>query len=398
MLAGAAARFVLSLREALPNMTDYRVYFLPYAKQAWSGIVPYKILVIGDGTHFASPLDGSNYPPTFLFLMWPWTVLPDLAGRLIWTAGEIACLGAIVWVVARSLEGFTRTQLMLAASLVLLFPPVRDTVNEGQVSILIGALIVVAVGAAERGRGGWGGILLGLAVAIKLTPILLLPYFAWRRQWSLVVAAAATSIAVVALTFAVGWGSYWGPFVSVLQQISQGTANVLNQSLNGVLLRAGDAGLSGYPIPSPPPLIRAVLLLAQALLAMAMALFVLGGRLERGEQAWANIAVLLLALPLAQPFAWPHHFAQATVILPVVVALGARRRLPSPALAACAAAYLAVLLLGFPLFAAARVATARQLMLNPVASLGASLQFYAVVTTCMALAWLRPQAQREAPP
>jgi hypothetical protein len=398
VLAGAGVRFLLSLREALPNMTDYRVYFLPYATRAWNGFVPYKILVVGDGSHFASPLDGSNYPPTFLFLMWPWTVLPDLAGRLLWIAGEVACLGVMMWVVARSLGGFTRTQLMLAGALVMLFPPVRDTVNEGQVSILLGALVVLAVGAAESGRGGWGGIPLGIAVGIKLTPVLLLPYFAWRRQWSLVVVTAATSAALVALTLVAGWGAYWTPFVAVLQQISQGTANVLNQSLNGVLLRAYDAGLSGYPIPTPPLAFRVALLLAQVLLATAMALFVLGGRIERREQTWVNVAVIMLALPLAQPFAWPHHFAQATVMLPVVVALGARGRLPAAALAACAVAYLAVLLLGFPLFAQARGLTGRQLMTNPAASLGASLQFYAVVVTCVAMLWLRPPPQREAPP
>ncbi|MDQ6748205.1 MAG: DUF2029 domain-containing protein, partial [Candidatus Dormibacteraeota bacterium] len=184
LAAGAAVRFLLSLLEALPNMSDFRVYFLPYAVKAWHGIGPYKTLAVVDGSHFASPLDGSNYPPTFLFLMWPWTIFPDLPGRLLWMGGEVACLLIIISVVTRSLGGFTRTQVMLALALVMVFPPLRDSLNEGQVSLLLGALVVVAVGLAEAGRGGRAGVLVGIAVGIKLTPLLLLPYFAWRRQWA----------------------------------------------------------------------------------------------------------------------------------------------------------------------------------------------------------------------
>src|SRR5581483_7373258 len=42
-----------------------------------------------------------------------------------------------------------------------------------------------------RGRDFWAGLLLGLAVACKVTPALFLPYFLWKRAWRALAGAAA---------------------------------------------------------------------------------------------------------------------------------------------------------------------------------------------------------------
>jgi hypothetical protein len=396
VLAGAAVRFSVSLLEAFANMSDFRVVMIPNALLAWHGVNPYHDIPLSPSGVFAGPLQGSVYTPTFLMLMWPWTVLPDVVSRLAWMVGEIACLGAVALVAGRSLGGLTRTQWLLCAALLMLFPPVRDNLNEGQVGILLGLLVVLTVAAMEGGRPRFAGVFLGIAVAVKLTPILLLPYFAWRRQWALVASSLVAAGVLFLLTLVIGWGGYWPLFIHSLGEIGQGTAHVLNQSLNGVLLRAYDARTNGYPIPPPSLAVRAVLLLAQALVVLALAAFVLGGRLPRREQVWADAAILLLALPLLQPFAWPHHFAQAAVVIPVAVVLGARARLAPGAIAVSALAYLAVLLFAFPLFVAARhdltgVAVAD----DPLLSAGASLLFYAVVATCMAWTWIRGCDQAE---
>lgn len=379
LLAGATVRLGLSLVEAFANMSDFRIVFIPNAVLAWHGVNPYRDIPLGAQGTFSGPLAGSVYTPTFLMLMWPWTWLPDAAGRITWILGELASLAGILVLVARGLGGMTRAQLMLGMALMMVFPPVRDSFNEGQVSLLLGFLVVAALFAAERGNPRLAGLCLGLAVAIKITPVLLVPYFLWRRRWGAAIYAGVVLALTIAATFALGWGAYWGPFVRAVGEVGQGTANLLNQSLNGVILRAYDPRLNGYPIAPPPPLPRALVAVASLLLLTALLAHLRRRRLPTREQPWADIALLLLALPLIQPFAWPHHFAQAAVFCPVAVALVARRRLPASAAVVLAAAYLALLLFSFPLYRQAVSLPPAELAGNPGPLLGGSLLFFAVV-------------------
>jgi hypothetical protein len=392
LAAGGAARLGLSLVGAFANMTDFRLVFVPTARLAWQGINPYHHIPVAASGTFAGPMAGSVVTPTFLFLMWPWTWLPDATGRLVWMAGELACLVAILVMVARGLGGMTRAQLMMGAALMMVFVPVSDSFNEGQVSILLGTLAVAAVFALQRGHPRVAGVCLGLGVAIKLTPALLLPYFAWRRQWSSLLAATLTSLAAVGATMAVGWGSYWLPFVRAIGEVGQGTANLLNQSLNGAILRGVDARLNGIPIGPPPPSARVLIGMASLLVVGGLAAHLAAGRLPPRAQPWSDISILLLGLPLVQPFAWPHHFAQAVVACPVAVALVARGWLPRWVGAVLAACYLAVLFLSYDLFRAASAVNPDQLQANPALLLGGSLLALATVVGCAAWTFARPPA------
>jgi hypothetical protein len=91
----------------------------------------------------------------------------------------------------------------------------------------------------------------------------LLAYFVYRRDWRLCLTAAVTTTVLSAVTLVWGWASYWPTFISGVVGASNGTANVLNQSLNGVLLRALHPGLNGLPIASPGVAFRAVWLVGQ---------------------------------------------------------------------------------------------------------------------------------------
>jgi hypothetical protein len=79
--------------------------------------------------------------------------------------------------------------------------------------LLVAALAVGAV-ALRRGRPGWSGVLLGLAVLLKLWPLVLvaalLPGRAWRR-WA-VAAGGTLALGVVAEALVVGRASLLAPF------------------------------------------------------------------------------------------------------------------------------------------------------------------------------------------
>lgn len=72
--------------------------------------------------------------------------------------------------------------------------PIFEFFHSAHIDVLAVTLIVLALYLQARGRQGAAGIALGLATLTKLYPILLLPAFARRGQWTLPLAAGATVV------------------------------------------------------------------------------------------------------------------------------------------------------------------------------------------------------------
>ena len=95
----------------------------------------------------------------------------DRGQRARQRAGHARCV--IWWLVdpiARR-GGWTRWYALgLALCLAAAFEPVRETVNFGQVNMLLLFLVAVDLLLAAAGGNRWAGMGIGLATAIKLTP------------------------------------------------------------------------------------------------------------------------------------------------------------------------------------------------------------------------------------
>lgn len=132
------------------------------------------------------------YPPTALFVFAPFTLPGYWTGYLLW----VALTGALfVWAAAR---------IGAPWWLLLAMPPIALVAYCGQVTFLIGGLILA--GLALRDRPILAGVLFGLAACVKpqfmvLVPLALLA----ERRWSTILAAGASGL-VLCLAATAAWG------------------------------------------------------------------------------------------------------------------------------------------------------------------------------------------------
>lgn len=136
------------------------------------------------------------YPPAFALAYLPFTPLPDHLGHVLAYPLGVAALVLLVANVERALGNEAPSLWTRAATLALASRFVLRDLYDGGANLWLAALVWLGVGLWQRGRDAPAGAAIGLAAALKLTPVLFIAYFAWKRQGRLVAAAAATFVAV----------------------------------------------------------------------------------------------------------------------------------------------------------------------------------------------------------
>ena len=343
---------------------------------------------MGAPQQFLTGARSEPYPPTFFLLMGPVFLLPQVPAAVLWVGLQEAALALTLLVLYAALGRPSMVEGLLAIAAVLVFLPVRESLFEGQFGVVLALLSVLALFFLQRRQEVLGGVALGLAIALKLTPVLLFPYFLWKRGVRLLLAAAATFLAVAAATLAAGWAPRWPEYLAEVGPLGRGTAFIANQSINGVLLRLFQPDFSGQPIPPLPAWLTALWYALVLALALAVTLAVRRMPLPQPERTWTEYSIVLLALPLAQPFAWFHHHAAALVAVVVAIRLLRRGLLPFSAGAGLLLAYALVTVVAYPAHRAARSIAGVDLPQHPLLWVGTSLTVAAVglAIGCLAFA------------
>ncbi len=288
-----------------PNTIDLRVYHLAVED-----------LVNGRDIYLTSTPDDHLkfiYPPIAAVLMTPLLVGPYLLWQVLWTL-----LGTWALVVVLRRCRVPRGWLLgaLAAVLVVAMEPIRTTVGYGQVNTMLMALVVADLlpdAPGERRRVPQGA-LIGLAAAIKLTPLLFLVFAVLIRKYR------AAVVGLVSFLVFTGIGFLLLPSESMhfWRGLGQGEVNtagpvyVGNQGMSGVLTR--------WFAEDRPTVVVALLL---GFLVAGLATLVAASWWRRDEQVFA-VGLVGLATCLASPLSWTHHHVWAVVLLVAVSLPGCR--------------------------------------------------------------------------
>lgn len=257
-----------------------------------------------------------TYPPIAAVLFVPLTFLSFDLANVIFTLVTLAALLVVVLLVVREVLDRRLAEAawvaVALASVLMWIIPVRETIEFGQVNVVLMALVVIDV-LAGRGRW-WQGSLVGLALAIKLTPAVFLAYFLARRDWRALLVGIGSALVYTGIGFLITWDAsvqYWSETLSDPTRIGE-LSYVSNQSLNGLLNRLwlgeSTTTLLWFGI-------CAVLGLSSLLLMHLLC--------RRGHDVVAMLVMGIYAL-LASPVSWAHHWVWLVPALIVLLALGLR--------------------------------------------------------------------------
>ncbi|SDO86961.1 alpha-1,2-mannosyltransferase [Klenkia soli] len=261
---------------------------------------------------------GFTYPPFAALLMLPmvWVGLPAAVALNLTVSAVLVAVGT-AWFLRPLLR---RTSwpvwavLGTAVPLVLLSEPVRQSMAFGQVNLYLAALVLVDVAALRRGAR-WAGIGIGLAVAIKLTPGVLLLHLLVTRRFRALAVAVATALGATALAALVSPASAERFWTQALWETDRvGKVDITdNQSLLGLLSRlVGGAA-------HPPHLLWAVL--AAAVVAVGL---VRGLQAHRAGDDVTGFVLVGIVGGLVSPISWTHHLWPLTAAALLLVVRGGR--------------------------------------------------------------------------
>ena len=247
-----------------------------------------------------------TYTPFSAMLFVPLAVLSRQPAQLLWTALSLICLTGFLWqaVEYAAPRRSRRTRVLTTAvtlGLALLLRPVRENFELGQINIVLAFAILLDL----RRRTGRipGGVLLGIAAAIKLTPLLFIPYLFLTGRRRDAITAAGTFLActvagaLVALHASVQYWTKlaWDPS-HVRAAGPEGPAFVTNQSLYGFFSRVMQGSEH-----------VGMLYTGSSLLALAMGLGLAVHARRTGRAMIGDILCACTAL-LLSPISWSPHW------------------------------------------------------------------------------------------
>ena len=272
-----------------------------------------------------------TYPPFAALLFAPWqrTFSTVDSVQTVWTVCNLVALVALLVlslrVVKPNLGRGDALRLALVLSLpALLLNPVLVTIGFGQVNLVVTLLVMWDLLSARR-IGRWQaplGVAIGLAAAVKLTPLLFVPYLLLTRRFRGALNCVLTFLACELVTFVVSPASSKAYWTRAL--FKPGRAGALsfvgNQNLAAALERINH-GFLGNAIMLPIVLVAA----AGGLWLASVA--------HRRSSPMLGVLVCAGTCLLVSPISWAHHMVW---VVPAILwlALAADRPRLGPALAA----------------------------------------------------------------
>ncbi|POX88528.1 alpha-(1-2)-phosphatidylinositol mannosyltransferase [Mycobacterium kansasii] len=338
--AGALGYVAWRLFGHIPYRIDIDIYQM--GGQAWLDGRP---LYSGD-VKFHTPIGLDlpfTYPPlaAVVFSPFAWLKMPaasiaiTLLTLVVLIVSTMVVLTALnVWPTSALLPGPAWVRRLWLAVIIVApasiwLEPLSSNFAFGQINAVLMTLVILD---CFPRRTPWPrGLLLGLGIALKLTPAVFLLYFLLRRDGRAALTAVASFAAATVAGFALAWRDsreYWTHTLHHTDRIGSASLNT-DQNIAGALARLPIGEHESF-----------LLWVALSLVVLVATVWAMRRVLRADEPALAVICVALFGL-VVSPVSWSHHWVWMLPAVLVTGVLAWRRR--NTALAVVTAAGVALM-------------------------------------------------------
>jgi alpha-1,2-mannosyltransferase len=266
--------------------------------QVYYGAVHYWLRDHGDVYDYLRPFTkyGFTYPPFAGLTMAPMAVLPWWAVNALSIVGSVLSTFVVLdWFLRPVVRryGWTRWfTVAMATCVVAIFEPLHETVSFGQVNLLLLVLVLADFRYLVAKDSRWGGVAVGLATAVKLTPGIFILYLLLTRRFRAALTATGTAAGATVLAMLVAPDAsreFWTDALWDTDRV--GTLSFIsNQSLEGFVARLHPA--------HPSTVLWAVL--------VVLTLGFWAWRVRRVDDL-TGVALTGVVACLVSPVTWIHH-------------------------------------------------------------------------------------------
>ncbi|ARG91097.1 glycosyltransferase 87 family protein [Mycobacterium kansasii] len=323
--AGALGYVAWRLFGHIPYRIDIDIYQM--GGQAWLDGRP---LYSGD-VKFHTPIGLDlpfTYPPlaAVVFSPFAWLKMPaasiaiTLLTLVVLIVSTMVVLTALnVWPTSALLPGPAWVRRLWLAMIIVApasiwLEPLSSNFAFGQINAVLMTLVILD---CFPRRTPWPrGLLLGLGIALKLTPAVFLLYFLLRRDGRAALTAVASFAAATVAGFALAWRDsreYWTHTLHHTDRIGSASLNT-DQNIAGALARLPIGEHESF-----------LLWVALSLVVLVATVWAMRRVLRADEPALAVICVALFGL-VVSPVSWSHHWVWMLPAVLVTGGLAWRRR------------------------------------------------------------------------
>jgi alpha-1,2-mannosyltransferase len=286
------------------HQVDFDVYLMG-AKQVFTGRLY--------TTYLFFPRVPFTYPPIAALLFVPFTLVSRVTGQAIWAVISTILLIGFLHCSLRAVRPFWKKSDLVLWSLILALPtmalnPISMTFDFGQINILLALLVLADLTGnhfvKEQTIPIPRGIMTGIAAALKLTPLIFVPFlFATKQIRAGCVALITFSVCGIVMLVAApseAW-SYWTRYVFDAHRVG-GVIYISNQSLRSTIYRFNHG--------RPPESLLIVLVLLVGIIGLWAAVWA-----YRSSSPLLGVLLCAVTGLLVSPITWAHHLVWIVPIL-----------------------------------------------------------------------------------
>ena len=265
-------------------------------------------------------------PPPLALAALPLALLDYTSARTLWTVLSLLCLGWAVYTILRHLDLDRRAGLVLVAY-GLAAQPVWANFQQGQIYLILLALLVLAWQGYRAGQSRRLGVTLGVLAVFKLAGLFLWPLLLVQRRWRALAWGGLTVLTVGLLSLpVVGWEA-WRSYPQALLRYNSDPSLAVTayQTQLGLIwhLFTFDAQWNPTPL-AVAPLLATWLPRLSFVPLLGLPLLCAWGPADESARADLLFAALVTANVILSPLSLDYHYP--LLLLPTAILMAHTRR------------------------------------------------------------------------